>query len=247
MPTPLAEEQRLLRALLYGPLGLGKTSLAGKVFKAIGGRTLTVTADSAWSVLLGIEDLDIERLQYKSGGEGTTFAQLDAVVKEYGDGTYFQNLLLDPVSSMIDSGRRHWTKMKKFKDQKDPLVSGWTHYNLVKDTFADIIDPLSASALNIIYITHDQDPSEADEDKGRLSKKPNLPWQTYNKLGQDCNLMGYCFKKEQGQKFLIQTEGTARIAAKSQIPGVPQGTFPQDDLPQMIADWMRNGRPVRTS
>lgn len=237
---PLKETQRLIRACFYGPLGQGKTTMTGMICKALGGRTLDVTADSAWATLTNpeFEGLEIDRIPFKSGGKDTTWEQLKQIFDSYGDGATYQNLMLDPFSTMSDIGRLHWTRTVPLADQRHPMISSWSHYNIVKDTFTESIVPLlNESKLNVFFICHDRLPSEDEKAKAKGQIRPNLPSETFNRLGQECNLLGYC-SKPQPTKYLINTAGSKQYAAKSQIPTVPQREFDQSELPQMLVDWV---------
>jgi len=246
-PTPLTQTRKLVRACFYGPLGSGKTSLAAKVCRVLGGRSLWITADSAWEILTGKEfsDLEIDRVPFRLFGKetrgllDTTWGQLEAIIEQYGDGSYYQNLINDPFSTQCDIGRLYWTRKIELNEQRHRKLTGYGHYQMVKDTFQEVVPKLRNSNLNIFYICHDSIPGEEETKKtGRTAAKPNLPYQTYNLVGQECNLLGFCHKNREGQRYLLQTEGTLRTSGKSQIPTVPQKTFDQDALPQMISEWI---------
>lgn len=242
---PLEEESKLVRALIYGDFGQGKTTVAGNIVKAIGGEALTVTADSCWSVLYGIPDLQVSRIPYKSRDtadpkgkmRGTTFGLIWDIAKRYGDGSEYTTLLLDPVSTMVDISLRHYVNLKKFNDQRDPDVASWTHYGLVRNKLADLVAPLQNTKLNILYIAHLREPSEEEKAKGKIQARPSLPEATYKELAKECNLVGWCFKEKKGDKYLFQTEGTTREAAKSQIPTIAQTTYEQTEIPDLIRKW----------
>lgn len=235
---PLTEAQRLARVCLYGPLGQGKTSMTGRICRALGGRSLWVTADSAWSVLTGIEGLDADRVAFVSHGKDTTWGMIDQIFDTYGDGETYRNLTLDPFSTMNDLGRLHWTRTTPMSDQRHKMISSWSHYNIVVDTFTESIIPkMNASNLNVFFICHDRIPSDEEVKKAKGQIRPNLPGATFNKLGQECNLLGYC-SKPSPTKYTVNFAGSRQYAAKSQIPTVPQREFDQDELPQMIADWV---------
>lgn len=249
-PTPLTEVRKLVRACLYGPLGSAKSSTVAKVCRVLGGRSLWLTADSAWQIITSKEfaDLEIDQIPFKPYGKGTikgtqlpdsTWGIVQDIIEKWGDGAYYRNFVLDPFSTMSDIGRLFWTRKVQLNEQRNELLSGYGHYNIVKDTFQLLVPHLRNSNLNIFYICHDAIPSEEQVKKTRRSAAtPNLPYQTYNLVGQECNLLGYCHKNREGQRYLIQTEGTVNISGKSQIPTVPQSNFDVDKLPGMISEWV---------
>jgi hypothetical protein len=239
MPKPMEEQPKLLRACLYGDFGQGKTTLAGKLVEVLGGKTLHLTTDSAWTVLLGNPALQgkLDRVQYKSYGTGTTFGHLQDIALAYGDAEFYQNLIWDTTGQSIEIAVRHWTKVKKFSDQRDPEVASWTHYGLVRNKLADALTILKATQLNIIYIFHERSPSEEEIKKGKIMVRPSSPEKAYMEVAQECNLVARCFKERRGEEYLVQTEGTTTEAGKSQIPTIPQTTFKPDDLPKLLKQW----------
>lgn len=240
---PLTETQRLLRACIYGPLGSGKTTLIGKICRAIGGRTLDVTSDSAWTVLTDVDGLEIDRIAFKSSlakGKNTSWGMIEEIFDTYGDAQIYQNLMLDPFSTMNDLGRLHWTRAVEMNDQRHRMISSWSHFNVVVDTFTESIIPrMNDSKLNVFFVCHDREPPDKEKDAGKGQMRPNLPAATFNKLGQECNLLGYC-SKPSPTKYLINTAGSRQVAAKSQIPTVPQRELDQNDLPNMLVEWIKN-------
>ena len=245
VPVPLGEAPRLVRALIYGDFGSGKSTLVAKIIEALGIKALAITADSCWPAMLKVPGADIERLSYKSYGGSSeetktnAYGQLLEVAKKLGDGSRYQAIDLDPVSSMIDIGRRHYTRVKKFADQRDKDVSSWTHFNLVKDKFTDTIEVLTATQCHVFYVCHARFPSEEEKSKARGVVRPSPPEQTFVEIAKECNLIAYCFKENRGEKRKVQTEGTLKEVAKSQIPTVPEGIFPQEELPGLIQEWVK--------
>lgn len=242
MPEPrqATELPKLLRALLYGDFGLGKTELAGKLVEVLQGRTLHLTTESTWTTILKNEALvgKLDVVPYKSYGKGTTFGHIHDIVSAWGDGQTYQNLIWDTTGTSIEVAIRHWVKMKQFSDQRDRMVASWTHYGLVRNTLADVIDLLKTTKLNIIYIFHLRTPSEEEQSKGRVLVRASAPEAAYKEVAKECNLVARCFKKRVGGDYLVQTEGTITEAAKSQIPTIPQSTFLQNDLPEMLKKWV---------
>lgn len=244
-PKTLSEQRRLFRSLFYGDFGQGKTTQSGQIAKVIPGNALYVTTDSNWTVLSNIPELEykVARLRYQSYGDWRDgqlrlYGMLHDIVDKYKDGKEYSTLVLDTVSFMVDITRIHLTKKKKFKDQRTPDASSWTHYNLIKDQLVELVIDFTNTNLNIIYIAHEREPTETERESGNFKLRPDLPESTFKTLARECNLIGYCFKDRNGGDYKFQTEGTSRITAKSQIPTVKQTIYKADQIAPLIQEWI---------
>lgn len=237
-PKPAIERPRLIRGLFYGDFGQGKTSLTREIVAAIGGNTLTITTDSAWPIMLDNPSVAKNLVQKEFRPYGSGFTMLTDAALRYGDATQIQNLVWDTASGGIDVVLRAFVKNKKYNDQKDPDSASWTHYDILRYYLSDMMDVLKNTKLNIFYLAHLRDPTQQDIDRGKFAKRPSAPEQTFKILATECNLVGYCFKENRGGGYKFQTEGTIKEVAKSQISTIKQTTYNQEQIPNLIKQWL---------
>lgn len=249
MPTSMATELKLFRAMLYGDFGQGKTTLAIEIIRRLGGRALLITTDSAWTVIQKEEFWDIrpqiDRLPYEG------FSQIAAILdlREEGVEPYasYRNLVWDTVSTGVDGTMRKLVdglvgpKYAKIREQQShELVEGWPHYRITERALVDIVTRLRNTDLNIIYTAHVRDPSEADVKKGRMAIRPNMPQASYNVVAREVALIAWLHVEleKNGAKYLAQTLGTKTETGKSQIPTIPQAIMESKMIPELVAKWV---------
>lgn len=237
----LADDKRLVRACLYGDFGMGKTTLAGKIAKVIGGPVCLINTDSAWTVLQKDEELASRITRYKYDSQ----PQVRMIVQAHMEGiepfASFRTLIWDTFTTSVDRSLRELVVKKPLpKEQKDPTLEAWGHYRMSANSMKDTVDLLAESDLNVIYTGHVRQPNESDKNQGKFAIRPNSPEANYNVVGQEVNLIGWLFKEKVGGKFLrkIQTSGTTTETAKSQIPTIPESILEQDQIPELIQEWI---------
>lgn len=236
-----ALEDRLLRAMFYGDIDSGKTTLIGQIVKALGCRAVLFNTDSSWTVLQ--KDPEAAALIHRRRFTG--FKQLKVFARAHAEGIEpfcnYGALLWDTASTGVyNTLRKAVATTPTYKDQKHPDVEGWTHYGLIKAHVRDLVEDLNKSNLHIIYTAHYREPSENDAKKvvKEYGIRPNIPEATFQLFAQEVQLLGWLHKENQGQKRQIQFEGTLRTVAKSQIPGIDEKIYPVSEVPEMIQKWV---------
>lgn len=233
-------ERKLLRAMFYGDFDSGKTTLAGQIVKACGGRAMLFYTDSNYSVL----QKDPEAAKLIDIKPFENFTQLKvfahghkAGIEEFAE---YDWLIIDTVSTAVYRILRTLVKNIPFEDQRHRELESWSHYNLLRAKSLELIEELNQSNLNIMYLCHDQDPSKGETEKSVLKKfaaRPNMPEATFKLFAGEVSLVGWQSKADDNQKRTVSFEGTLRRMAKSQLPGIEEKQYPVDEIPALIQKW----------
>lgn len=239
----LDQDLRLVRACLYGDFGVGKTTLAGKIAKVVGGEICLINTDSAWTTLQRDEELAkrITRYQFDS------LPQIRMIVQAHNEGiepfVNYRTLIWDTVTTSIDRVLRELVRLKPETggNHPDPTLEAYKHYRLAANSLKDTVDLIKESDLNVIYTGHVRTPTDGDKSKEKFAIRPNSPEASYNVIGQEVNLIGWLFKEKVGGQYLrkIQTSGTKVETAKSQIPTIPESVLNQDQISELIQQWLQ--------
>lgn len=237
-PKTVHEERRLLRALLYGDPGAGKTTLAGQLVE---NKACLITADSGWVVLQKEPELAAKIHRY----DFTGLRQIEAIAQAHGEGIEpwctYDTLIWDTVSQSVNIVLRNLVSQRQYpKEQHDPEVEGRPHYRIVERALLDTVTILNKSKLNIIYTAHIRDPSQQDIDKKRFAIRPSMPEASYMVIAREVQLLGWVHKEVKGGVRQIQLEGTLKETAKCQIPTIPEATYPLSEIPELITAWKKS-------
>jgi len=232
----LLEEKKLLRAMFYGDPGAGKTTLACHLVR---NRGALVSSDSAWVVLHKYPEVAKKIVRYPFGN----FRQVRAIVKGHREGIEpyrtYDTLVWDTASTAIQIMLRGAVDANKFATQQiHPSVEAWAHYRIIERALVETIEELNRSDLNIIYLAHVKDPSEADKEKQRFYIRPNMPEACFRAIHQETQVLGWLHKENQSGKRQIQLAGTMKVAAKSQISTLPEATYTTQEVITNLQEWM---------
>jgi len=234
---PMATEEvaRLARIMLFGGKYNGKTTALCKIVDELNHKAVVVTADSAWSTYQDARWVDhFTRIPWDGFKLLHTLA--DGIIDKK-PGYDFNWLLVDPISSGVSEYIGHIVKNKKFpKDQYDPDVPGRTHYGLVLYEMRELMEKFKKLPCHVAFTTHFYDrETEANV------KRSNLPMETYNTIADiGTNLIGWCFRdKTEAKGYKVQVEPSPLVIAGTQIPDIPQGTYPQDRFVELVVNWLK--------
>lgn len=236
--TPLTEHEKYLRAMFYGEPGIGKTTLTGKILEVLGGDTAYFSTDSNWVVLRDNEAVAsrITKWDYEGLWQIQDFLDFRKQGKE--PFASFKNLVIDTISTAMDTSLRATLKVVDKQHEVHPGVEGWAHFRLLSRSARDIVRALKGSDLNIIYLAHVKDPNpEAKDLREKLSSRPNMPKATYYAFAQEVQLIGWLHRQELNGPIEIQVQPTARTAAKSQISTIKPQIYKVEEIPALIREW----------
>jgi hypothetical protein len=241
----VADDTRLVRACFYGDLGVGKTTLAGRIAKVIGGPVCLINTDSAWTILQRDEELASRITRYKYDSQPQVRMIIQAHIEGIEPFASFRTIIWDTFTTSVDRSLRDLVRLKPETggNHPDPSLEAYKHYRMSANSTKDTVDLLAESDLNVIYTGHVRQPTDKDKNDGKFAIRPNSPEANYNVVGQEVNLIGWLFKEKlPGGKFSrkIQTSGTTTETAKSQIPTIPEAILDQDRIPELIEKWIRN-------
>lgn len=220
-PQPLSGEVNRFRFMLYGDEGIGKSTFALRLIQQ---RGLWLTADSTWSVALTDEFLPkVDRIPW------TRLSQIPIIAERFKNSTYTHDLLIpDPTSTALGDALIRFVDKKKLGDQRDPDLPSYGHYYLIMKEAQRMATILREVPCDIIYICH------VENDKVPI--RPNMNDKAAKAFYRECNLIGYMSRRS-GERRTVQLESTSQIVAKTQIPGIPEGTYDAEDLILRLKEW----------
>lgn len=233
------EDERLFRGLIYGEPGAGKTHLMGQIFEAIGGKAAIFTTDSNWVVLQKNKEASKLTTRFPFTG----FTQMKDFVQAHNEGIYpyseYRTIGWDTFGTGCDQVLRNLVNSIAFKDQLHRDLEARGHYRLLERLLLELVVDLRASDLNVIYLSHARSPSDQDIQNGRFQVRAAAPGASFNVIAREVQFVGWQYKEDQGRPRKIQLEGTSKLNAKCQIPGIPEKTYNASDIPALIQKWQQ--------
>lgn len=240
------EDDKLLRKLIYGDFGAGKTTLAAQIAYVLGDEpssTALLTTDSNWIVIQKHPEIAKTIIRFNYEG----FKQIQAMVLAHESGIepycLFKTLIWDTASTGIDYSLRNLTDATASQFEKHmihPLVEGRPQYRIIERGLRDTVNILNKSKLNVIYTAHYREPSDNDKEgkvKKQFAIRPNIPESSFKVIAGEVQAIGWIYRESKNGQRKIQYAGTLQETAKSQIPTIPEATYNVEEIPELIKKW----------
>ena len=218
-PRPLEGEINRYRLLLYGDHGIGKSRVALDLVRRKG---LWLTADSTWTMALTDEwKSKIDRIPWE------LLSQIPTISGRLKSGELDYDLaILDPTSTVLGEALVKFVDKYKLGAQRAPNLPEYGHYYMVKREAETLVKAMREVPCDVVYVCHTK------EDRNR----PNMNEEAAKALYRECNLIGY-MSRGTDKIRRIQLEPTSGTIAKTQIPGIPEGTYEASKFISMLRDW----------
>lgn len=248
-PIPLAEQRKHLKAFIYGDWGVGKTVLAG----SSGKRTLVISSGDGGEQALHDypEFVDLCRI-VRGNGLSHIKAIFKAIEEGHEDYKDFDVVVIDTISAFCDqylknmvdnytvNKDRHTAKPKG--TGKSLEAEGMGDYKFLASHMRDLAPVSIAAPVDVIWLSHEREPSFTDEAKGIYLTRPKMPEKAADAVAECCHVVGLLEKKRKGGKVTrtIKFEGSDRLAAKSRIKELDDKTIDVKDFWTMVEKWREN-------
>lgn len=247
VPQSITGKQTHINALLYGDWGVGKTSLAC----SSGRRTLIISSGDGGESVLRNNNLNKQDSVSLVQCQGLSHikAIFNAVIEQHKDYKHYEVLVVDTISSICDQYLRNlvdnYTIAKDRTTAKPRTVgavmetSGQGDYKFLTSHMQDLAPVSAAVPADVIWLSHEREPSWADQEKGNFLTRPKIPEKAADALAEVCTLVGNLEKKKQGRdtKRTLNFNGSDRLAAKSRIASLEGQTINVDDFWKMVEEW----------
>lgn len=249
-PVGLSEQTTYLKAFIYGDWGVGKTVLACNSGK----RTLIITSgDGGESSLLNHLDIRSKCTIVLSQG----LAHVKAIFKAIEEGiegyTDYDVVVVDTISSMCDqylknivdnyesktSQKDRHSFVSKTKGMSSFEVEGMGDYKALAAHMRDLAPVSVAAPVDVVWLSHEREPSFTDEAKGNYLTRPKMPEKASDAIAEVCHVVGNLEKKKKGTKFerTLNFTGSDRLAAKSRVGALENKVINVDEFWKTIEEW----------
>lgn len=244
-PQPIGEKRTHINALIYGDWGTGKTTLAC----SSGRNTLIIgSGDGGESVVRnkGFKD-NISIVQCQ--GLSHIKAIFNAVIEGLPDYKDYEVIVIDTISSICDQYLRNLVEnynVSKDRSTAKPKLTGQTleapgmgDYKFLTHHMQDLAPVSSAVPADIVWLSHEREPSFTDEAKNNFLTRPKIPEKASDALAEVCHVVGLIEKKKQGKEIrrTLNFCGSDRLAAKSRIETIDDKIIPVDDFWKAVEEW----------
>lgn len=251
VPTSVLSDRTHINALIYGDWGTGKTTLAC----SSGRNTLIISSgDGGESVLRNstLSDRNSESVSIvQCQGLSHIKAIFNAVIEQHKDYKHYEVLVVDTISSLCDQYLRNLVdnyNVSKDRSTAKPKGSGVTleapgmgDYKFLTSHMQDLAPVSSAVPADIVWLSHEREPSFTDEAKGIYLTRPKMPEKASDALAEVCDVVGLLEKKKQGRevKRTLRFDGSDRVAAKSRIASLEGQTINVDEFWNIVEMWRK--------
>lgn len=246
VPEQVSEKRTFINALIYGDWGVGKTSLAC----ASGRNTLIISSGDGGESVLRNRDKSSENVSIvKCQGLSHIKAVFNAISEQLEDYKHYQVVVVDTISSICDQYLHSLVSnynVNKDRHTAKPKGSGPTleaegmgDYKFLAAHMRDLAPVSSACPVDVVWLSHEREPSFTDEAKGNYLTRPKMPEKTSDALAEVCDVVGLLEKKKQGKdiKRTLNFNGSDRLAAKSRIASLEGQTINVDEFWKTVETW----------
>lgn len=245
-PKPLSEQEKYVKALIYGDWGTGKTVLAC----SSGKRTLLITSgDGGESALYDYPDFRDNVVSVRGQGISHVKAIFKAIEEGHEDYRSYAVVVIDTVSSLCDqylknmvdnytvNKDRHTAKPKG--TGKSLEAEGMGDYKFLAAHMRDLAPVSIAAPVDVIWLSHEREPSFTDEAKGNYLTRPKMPEKAADAVAECCHVVGCLEKNRKGSTVTrtIKFEGSNRLAAKSRIKSLDDKTIDVAKFWPLVEEW----------
>lgn len=245
-PKPLGEQTKYVKAFLYGDWGVGKTAVAC----SSGKRTLLITSgDGGESTLFDYPDYRDKVHVIRSHGISHIKAILKASEEGHEDYKDYEVIVIDTISSVCDqylknmvdnynvNKDRHTAKPKGVG--KSLEAEGMGDYKFLAAHMRDLAPVSIAAPVDVIWLSHEREPSFTDEAKGVYLTRPKMPEKAADAVAECCHVVGCLEKVRKGNKVVrtLKFEGSNRLAAKSRIKSLDDTTIDVEKFWPLVEEW----------
>lgn len=245
-PVQVGERRAYINALIYGDWGVGKTSLAC----SSGRNTLIVSSGDGGESVLRNNNQDPSKISIvQCQGLSHIKAIFNAVIEQHSDYKHYEVLVIDTISSICDQYLRNlvdnYTIAKDRTTAKPKTTgqvmetSGQGDYKFLTSHIQDLAPVSTAVPADVIWLSHEREPSWADQEKGNYLTRPKIPEKSADAIAEVCTLVGNLEKKKQGKdvKRTLNFNGSDRLAAKSRIASLEGKTIDVNDFWKQVEMW----------
>lgn len=252
VPTDISSQRTFINALIYGDWGVGKTSIAC----ASGRPTLIISSgDGGESVLRNTSfNNGISKTVsiVQCAGLSHIKAIFNAIIEQHPDYQHYEVVVVDTISSICDQYLHNLVSnytVNKDRHTAKPKTSGAVleaegmgDYKFLAAHMRDLAPVSSACPVDVIWLSHEREPSFTDEAKGNYLTRPKMPEKTSDALAEVCDLVGLLEKKRVGKdtKRTLNFDGSDRLAAKSRIDLLEgQKSVSVDEFWKIVETWRK--------
>jgi hypothetical protein len=245
-PVDLSEQRTFLKAFIYGDWGVGKTVLAC----SSGKRTLIITSgDGGESSLRNHPEYKDNCSIIQCQGLSHIKAIFKAIEEGHPDYKEYEVVVIDTISSICEqylknlvdnydvNKDRHVAKPKKAGSVLE--AEGMGDYKFLAAHMRDLAPVSSAAPVDVVWLSHEREPSFTDEAKGNYLVRPKMPEKASDAVAEVCHVVGNYTKKKAGQKITreLNFSGSNRLAAKSRIAELEDKTITVDKFWETVERW----------
>ena len=245
-PTSLSETTAYLKAFIYGDWGTGKTVLAC----SSGKRTLLITSgDGGESALYDYPEYRDNTSVVRSQGLSHVKAIFKAIEEGHKDYKDYGVVVIDTISSLCDQYLKNMVdnyNVNKDRHVAKPKLTGKSFeaegmgdYKFLASHMRDLAPVSIAAPVDVIWLSHEREPSFTDEAKGIYLTRPKMPEKSADAVAECCHVVGCLEKKRKGGKVqrTIKFEGSDRLAAKSRIKSLDDKTIDVGEFWKLVEQW----------